>query len=263
MTRTPTASTWARTGVLLAVAGALAACGISADQDVTRIPADEIGAIANTTTTTTTTTTVPPTVPPTSTPQSLPPVTTTTTTTTTTLPAVELTPVTLYFARRGDTESLRRVSTLQVGQLTLDDLILLLSDPRQDILADGLTTAVPTDLVVSTELQSVHTVVDFDPAVFDRMTDAEQNQAIAQLVLTLTAFVSPVFGPVGPLEFRYGGQPISVLIPGEGASEVGEPVSYRQFERWVETSTGEPTATAVTNVTEPPGTVPPETAAPG
>lgn len=252
------ASMWRRVGALSAFAAGLAACGISADEDVTRIPADEVGAIANTTTTTTTTTTVPPTIPPTSMVDSLP-TTTTSSTTTTTLVAAEQTPVTLFFARRGDAESLRRVPTLQFGEVTLDDLIFLLSNPDERLLTQGFTTAVPDGLVLSTEMLSVHTVVDLDPTVFNAMTDAEQNQAIAQLVLTLTYFVSPVFGPVGPVEFRVGGQPISVLIPGEGASDPGEPVSFRQFEPWIDPSTGEPVAPTTT--TEPPETAPPASVA--
>lgn len=254
------ASAWIRATVLGATAVGLAACGISTDQDVTRIPPNDIGALANTTTTTTTTTTVPATVPPTSTAESLPPVTTTSTTTT--VVAAETTPVTLFYARRGDSETLRRVPTLQIGEVTLDDLIFLLTNPSDEITDNNLTTAVPPGLVLTTDMQSVQTVVDLDPAVFDPMTDAEQNQAIAQLVLTLTYFVSPVFGPVGPVEFRLGGEPMTVLIPGEGASNAGEAVSYRQFEPWIETSATDPTTTSTTPPTAPPPTEPPGTAAP-
>ncbi|HWL43293.1 MAG TPA: GerMN domain-containing protein [Ilumatobacter sp.] len=254
------ASVRTRVTVLCAIAAGLAACGISADNDVTRIAPNELGpALANTTTTTTTTTTVVPTTPPTSSPVSPPETTTTTTsTTTTTIEPVESTQLDLYYVPRGDSESLRRVPVRAVPDATLDDVIRLLYEPPESVAQFNLTTAVTPELVSMTpEVQPLSIVVDLDQATFEAMTDANQNVAIAQLVLTLGSFTIPDEGQVGGVAFRVGGEPISVLIPGEGASDPGEPVGFRQFRPWVETTTGDTTTTTAAPTTPPLPTEPP------
>lgn len=252
------ASVWARVAVLSAVAVGLAACGFSADDSVTRIPSNELGALANTTTTSTTSTTLPPTSPPTSTPVSVALSTSTTSTTTTTLAPVETTPVDLFFAPRGDNESLRGVVFNQVGDVRLDDLVRLLSEPPAEVTQGNLTTAVTPGLVVSTEMLQLHTVVDLDPAEFEAMTDVNQNLAIAQLVLTLTSYFDPDNGPIGAVEFRVGGEPISVLIRGEGASDPGELVGYSHFRAWIDVAS-EPGGPPTSTLPDPPATTEPAT----
>ncbi len=258
------ASLAARLAVLLAVAAGLVACGFSEDGEVTRIAPNELGALANTTSTTsTTTTTVPVTTPMTTTPASLPE----TTTTSTTIELVETHLVSVFYPPRGDNQSLRRVPVRAAPDATLDDLIRLLYEPPDLIAEINLTTAVTPGLVgASPEIFPLHVVVDLDPTVFDRMTDANQNLAIAQLVLTLGDFRMADGGPVGAVAFEVGGEPISVLIPGQGASDPGEPVGYRQFEAWIEPSTATvTTAPDATTPTEPPSatTGPPSSALTG
>lgn len=253
------ASVWARVATLTAVAAALAACGISAEGDVTRIAPNELGLLANTTTTTTTTTTtVPATVPATSTPLSLAPEPTTTTT----IELVETNLVSVFYPPRGDNQSLREARVRTAPDATLDDIIRLLYEPPDAIAQINLTTAVTPDLVVGRpEVLPLHVVVDLDQAAFERLTEANQDLAIAQLVLTLSDFDMPDGGPVGAVAFRVGGEPISVLIPSQGASDAGEPVGYRQFEAWIDT-TPDPT-TATTSPTTSPSTAPPPTEPPG
>jgi hypothetical protein len=254
------ASIGLRVAVLGAVAAALAACGISADERVTHIPADDLGALANTTTTsttttTTTTTTLPPaTSPPTSTPPSLP----FETTTTSTIEVVELEDVVVYYVPRGRDEVVKQVTLQQVGEPTLTDVLRLLSEPPTPIRNSNLTTEVDPELVRSTSMERLYTVVDLDGETFDRMSDPNQRQAIAQLVLTLTVFVTPDRGPVGPVVFTVDGEDIQIPIPELGASEPGEPIAFRDFESWIDTTpTGEPVP-----VTSGPTTTPPTSSEP-
>ena len=265
------ASIGVRVTLLCSVAVALAACGISADERVTHIPADDLGALANTTTTsttttTTTTTTLPPeTSPPTSTPPSLP----FETTTTSTIEVVPLEDVDIFYVPRGRDETVKKVTVQQVGEPTLNDVIGLLAEPPAPVRNNSnLTTEVTPDLVRRATMQRLYTVVDLDRETFERMSDPNQRQAIAQLVLTLTSFVSPDRGAIGAVVFTVDGEDIQIPIPELGASDPGEPIAFRDFASWVDTNpTGDPVAVTNAPTTTPPATTdppgPPGGSAPG
>lgn len=242
----------ARLAAPLALAAALTACGISAQDRVTHIPADDLGALAQTTTTTTTTTTVPvtaPTVVPTSTPVE------TTSTTTTTLELIRYRPVNFYFVPRGQDEMVKRVPLDLLPDATVLDVLAFLSNPPAALASQNLTTEVRPGLVASYHMERLYTIVDLDPEVFGRMTDTDQRQAIAQLVLTLTNFVTPDRGSIAAIVFTVGGEEIAVPIPG-GSVNPGEPVAFVDFEPWIDAATLTTTTTAPT--TAPP--TPPTTA---
>ena len=249
------ASIGLRAAILCAAAAGLAACGISADERVTHIPPDDLGGLANTTTTTTTTPPPPATALPTSTPVSLP---IETTTTTSTIEVVRLEDVDVYYVPRGRDEVVKKVTLQQVGEPTLDDVTRLLAAPPTPVRNSNLTTEVTPDLVRSTTMERLYTVVDLDRETFDRMSDPNQRQAIAQLVLTLTNFVTPDRGAIGAVLFTVDGEDIPVLIPGLGASEPGEPIAFPDFESWIDTApTGDPVPVTSAPTTTPPSTGPP------
>lgn len=264
------ASIWARVGVAVVAAVAIAACGISPDSGVTHIPAGDLGDVTATTTTTTTTTTtvVPETSPATSSTPSLPPETTTTSTTTTTIESVQSWPVSVYYVPRGDDTTVKKV-VVQQAEPTVNDVLRLLSSPLPRVTELDLSTAVTPDLVASYDIQRRQTNLDLDPTAFERMTEAKLRQAIAQLVLTLTTFVPAEQGAIGAVSFSVGGEPISVIIPGEGQTDPGEPVVFGDFRSWIDppldgpaTTTAPPTTTPTTDPppipeTSAPATMPP------
>ena len=102
----------------------------------------------------------------------------------------------------------------------------------------------------------LYTVVDLDGEEFERMSDPSQRQAIAQLVLTLTNFVTPDRGAIGAVVFTVDGEEIQVPIPELGASDPGEPITFSDFNSWVDTT---PTDEPVPVTSAPPDTVPPST----
>jgi hypothetical protein len=258
------ASVGLRAAVLCAAAAALAACGISADERVTHIPADDLGALANTTTTTTsttTTTTTPATTPSTSTPPSLP----VESTTTSTIEVVPLEDVDIYYVPRGRDDVVKKVPLKQAGEPTLNDVIRLLAEPPTAVRNSNLTTEVGPDLVRRASMERLFTTVDLDGERFNAMSDANQRQAIAQLVLTLTSFVTPDRGAIGAVVFTVDGEQIQIPIPELGASDPGEPVAFSDFDSWVDTTpigepvtvTSAPTSAPPTSLAPPPGTAAP------
>jgi hypothetical protein len=250
-----------RAALLCGVAAVLAACGISADERVTHIRADDLGGLANTTTTTTTsttTTTTPATVPPSSTPPSLP----VESTTTSTIEVSHLEDVVVFYVPRGRDDVVKEVPLRQVGEPTLNDVVRLLTEPPTVVRNSNLTTEVVPDLVRSTTMERLYTVVDLDRETFDRMSDPNQRQAIAQLVLTLTNFVTPDRGAIGAVVITVDGEDIPLPIPELGASDPGEPLAFRDFASWIDTTPpGEPvpvtSAPPTTDPPAPPGTTPP------
>src|SRR5690606_32312328 len=156
--------------------------------------------------------------------------------------------VDVFYVPRGRDEVVKKVPLRQVGEPTLNDVITLLSDPPTQVRNSNLTTEVAPDLVRRATMQRLYTVVDLDRETFERMSDPNQRQAIAQLVLTLTSFVTPDRGAIGAVVFTVDGDDIPIPIPELGASDPGEPIAFRDFASWVDTNpTGDPVA--VTNAT--------------
>jgi hypothetical protein len=258
------ASIGLRAALLCGAAAALAACGISVDERVTHIRADDLGGLANTTTTTTTsttTTTMPVSAPPTSTPPSPP---AQSTTTSSTIEVVHLEDVVVFYVPRGRDDVVKEVPLKQVGEPTLNDVVRLLTEPPTAVRNSNLTTEVVPDLIRSTTMERLYTVVDLDPETFDRMSDPNQRQAIAQIVLTLTNFVTPDRGAIGAVVITVDGEDIPLPIPELGASEPGEPIAFRDFESWIDTTptadpvpvTSAPTTTPTTDPPTPPSSTP-------
>jgi hypothetical protein len=61
--------------------------------------------------------------------------------------------------------------------------------------------------------------VTLDPTVLDRMSEPNRQRAIAQIVLTLTSFVTTDAGAIGFVQFEVDGEGFSVFAPGLGGSE--------------------------------------------
>jgi hypothetical protein len=230
----------------------LAACGIGNDARPTIIPSDELPPVlANTTTTTTTT---PATVPPTATLLTLPaePVVTTTT-----VPQIPTVAVTAFFVPTGTDGLVRAVQIPRAAPVGTADVVNLLENPPPQLQELGLTTALRSGLVTGINVEELGLAwVNLDGAVFDQMTDVRQRQAIGQLVLTLTSFTTPDRGNIGSVVFTKSGEPLSIILPGAGATALGEPVGYSDFQSLVDdAATATPSTTTTTSA--PPATAPP------
>ena len=94
--------------------------------------------------------------------------------------------------------------------------------------------------------------------VLDRMSNPAQQRAIAQIVLTLTSFVTNDAGAIGFVRFEVDGEGFSVYVPGfDGTSEAGEPLAFTDFSVLIET-TPTPTSATTTTTTTTSTTSPPD-----
>lgn len=231
----------------------LAACSLPADESVTPIDRDVLGAaIANTTTTstsTTTTTTVPSTDPEGTTGGSSP---ADPSTTTTELPTAT-SRVDLYYTIGFGDEIARLTRELREDP-SIQEVIGELEAPRDDVRGFGLRTAVPRGMVLATTVERGTATIDLDPEVIDGMTDSNLGRAIAQLVLTVTSFRPANSGGIGLVGFVVDGEGLAVFVPARGgSSEEGEELAFEDFAPLI----AGPTGPTTTEPQDPTSTTPP------
>ncbi|MFK7918766.1 MAG: GerMN domain-containing protein [Ilumatobacter sp.] len=244
----------------LVMALAVTACGVPTGSDsFEQIPAEDVpGRLADpTTTTSTTTTTTTTTTMPLVTPES-------TIATTTTIVPTQLAPV--YFISRGRLRSIDLVAPEPAAATELTSLLEAGPQGPSEALLDSF---VPEGLIIDTTTQRGGITIDLDPDVFERIRRTNQDEAIAQIVLT---FLSNLVG-VGTATFTFDGEPFSVPTGNSGFTD--QPVSRDDYtsmlidgdplavpEATTTSSTTTTTTTTVAPTTVAPTTVAPTTVAP-
>ncbi len=203
-----------------------AACGLPAEERVTTFnPGDLPDPLTNTTTTTSTTTT---TVAPSTVPPSTDPGETTTTSTTTVAPFAGA--ETDIFYTIGITDDVQRFIRELPRPVPVELVINQLVEPPPELAGFNLRTAVRPGLIAGVDVERGIATVELSQDVLDRMTSAAQRRAIAQIVLTLTSFVTSNQGAIGGVRFIVDDEPISVFLPAQnGNSEPGEIVAFDDF----------------------------------
>lgn len=208
----------------------LAGCGVATGDDTySPIPSDEIplglNATSTTTSTTTTTTTL---VDPTATASS------------TTTP-VRLEAIDVYFLSRG---RLQPVPIELPAGFSADQVTDKLEEgPLPDV---ALDTLIEEGLIVSTSEAGGVLTVDLDPDTYNRIPSTQQTEAIAQIVLTMINSLDLV----GQVVFTLDGEPIPVKKGDSLLSDVGEPLSFDDYE--ILLVRAPLSATTTTATTEPP-----------
>ncbi len=245
---TTAANVRARVAAALLLPLALISCSLPTDERVTPYnPADLPDDLTNTTTTSTTTTTT--TLPG---PISVPDGQSTTTTTTTTLPALLTSPVDIYYTL-GFSDEMQKIRRDQIPPVPIDAVITQLETPVGDIAQFGLRSAVRPDLIADVELERATATVTLNPSVLDRLSNDEQRRATAQIVLTLTSFLTADEGAIGFVRFEVDGEGFAVFVPSlGGSSDPGEPMAFIDFASLVvDTSLTSPTTTTTSTTVSP------------
>jgi spore germination protein GerM len=199
---------------IVAMAVALAACGVPSDKQYTAIQRQDIPfGIADTTTTSTTTT--------------LPPVTTVPPVTTTTLP---MEAVSLYFIYNGKLSPVPRA----VPKPAPADQVLaaLQKGPDEKDLPAGLRSAIPVGSIGSVRVQGGVADVDLAQSFITPTAGPEQppivpaDQALAfgQIVLTLTSRPG-----IGQVLFTVAGQPVLPILGDGSQPAAAGPVSADNY----------------------------------
>lgn len=217
----------------VALAVAVAACGVpTGDNTFKAIPSAEVPFGLNaTSTTTTTTSTTSTTLPPT--PETVAPTTTT---------AIRLDPAELYFLKRG---RLQPLEVLLVPEFSTAEVVERLeAGPPPDL---GLDTLVRVGLIVHTSESRAVLTVDLDAETFARIPSTRQTEVIGQIVMTMISSVRRV----GLVNFTIDDEPISVKKGNSLLSEVGEPLSYEDYAVLLVNPDPGTAATTATD-TEPP-----------
>ncbi len=223
-------------------------CSLPTDERVTPYnPADLPEDLTNTTTTTTTTTTVVPSS------VSVPDGQSTTTTTSTTVAPPLTSPVDIYYTR-GFSDEMQKVRRDQIPPVPIDAVIKQLETPVGDIAQFGLRSAVRPGLIAGVQLARATATVALNPSVLDRLSNDEQRRATAQIVLTLTSFLTADEGAIGFVRFEVDGEGFAVFVPSlGGSSDPGEPMAFIDFaDLVVDTSLTSPTSTTTTTSTTSP-----------
>ncbi|MFZ9017852.1 MAG: GerMN domain-containing protein [Ilumatobacteraceae bacterium] len=232
-------------------------CSIPVDQRTTAL---EQGAFPDELTATTTTTTTPTT---TSTSAPAPEASVPTESTTTTMAPIPVEPVTVYFAR-GLTDVMQAVEIVRPIGTPVLELIELLERPS-GITEAGLRTTVLPGLIDDIVVDRGTATVVLDRTVLDRMSNTNQQRAIAQIVLTVTSFRTVDAGGIGRIRFEVDRTGFPVFVPAfGGTSDPGEELSFTDFQSLiattptpaVTTTTSLPTTTTVPS--EPPSSDPPD-----
>ena len=219
-------------------------CSLAVDERVTPLDQDAIPDDLTEATTTTTTTTVPPTTAPPDTG-----VGSTQPTTTTTQPVIPTETITVYYTR-GLTDVMQPVELPRAIGTPVAELIALLERPT-GISEAGLRTSVLSGMIDDIFVERGTATVLLDQDILDRMSNPNQQRAIAQIVLTLTSFVTADAGAIGFVRFEVDGEGFSVFVPGfGGTSEEGEPLAFTDFSVLIAT-TPTPTTTSTTTTTTP------------
>jgi len=230
----------------------IVACSLPTDERVSPYnPADLPGNLTNTTTTSTTTTTT--TVP--FVPGSLPNIETTTTS----VPAALTSPVELFYTI-GFSDEMRPLRREFPDRVTIGEVLGQLETPFPDVLSFGLRSSVRPGLVQEVQLERATATVALDLGVLGRLTNDEQRRATAQIVLTLTSFVTADEGAIGFVRFEADGDGFPVFVPSLGGnSDPGEPLAFVDFASLVletslsptDTTTTTSSATTSTTTTQP------------
>ena len=233
--------------VSAAVAVAVAAsCSLPVDERVTPIDQDQFGAQLTEETTTTTvapTTTTTPSVDEPDEPGA----------SSTTIAAIE-TQTIIAFYTRGFTDVMQSVEFQLAGDTPVLELIPLLERPPTQVTQADFRSSVRPGLVDDIVVDRGIGTVVLDPTIVDRMSNSELQRAIAQIVLTLTSFVTPDSGAIGFARFEADGDGFPVYVPAfGGSSEPGEPLAFLDFARLISTT---PTPTTTTTTTVDPGDAP-------
>ncbi|MEO6570081.1 MAG: GerMN domain-containing protein [Ilumatobacteraceae bacterium] len=236
------------------------ACSIPRDERVTPYNQGELPPdIANTTTSTSTTTTTTTTVPEVSVPAGE--TTTTVVESTTTIAITVTAPVDIYYTV-GFSDVLQRLRQNLPVDRTIQTVIAQLESPVQEVRAGNYRSSVLPGLIASVAPVNGTATVTLDQDVLDRMSNPNQRRAIAQIVLTLTSFVTNDEGAIGQVRFEVDGEQIEVFVPALGASSLsGEAVSFSDFRSLVVSAP--PSATTVPTDDPPASAAPPTSPPPG
>ena len=217
-------------------------CGLSGDRDVTRLRESELSPALTQTTSTTTTAAPQPTQPP---------VSVAIDDTTTSVAPVPLVEVKLFYVIRG-TESLQLLPRNLPEGVPTKQVQAELERPSIDLTEFNLQTAVRVGLIDDLVVERSTASVALNRLVFDQMDESQQRNAIAQIVLTLTSFVTPADGAIGQVLFMLDGEPTPVFLPSIGAnSDVGAPVFYEDFKSTVSETPVVTTTTSTTTTVAP------------
>jgi len=196
---------------LVVLALVMVSCGVpTGDDTFAEIPPAEVpfglAATSTTTTTTTTTTTIP-----------LTPDTTAAASTTT---PIRLDPAEVYFLSRGRLQPV--VIELPPGFSADQVADVLEAGPPPDV---GLETLIEDGLIVSSAESRAVLTVDLDDTTFAEIPNAEQTEAIAQIVMTMISSLRRV----GLVNFTIENELIAVKKGNSLLSDVGEPLSYEDY----------------------------------
>ncbi len=238
-----------RTAALVAlvavVSVVVAACGLPTDERVTPYNVDDIPdqlteqttTTTSTTTTTTTTTMPPPTVPGETAPPPPP-------STTTTLPA-QVEPITVYYTI-GSSDDLSPLEVNRRQNPSTQEVVAAL-ESTTGLSALGLRTSVRPGLIVDVVPERGVATIILDPTVLDRMSEAQQRRAIAQMVLTFTSFRTPDQGNIAFVTFESDGEPYVVFVP--AVDDMSGPDDLLAFDDFADLIVSSSAATETTTTT--------------
>ena len=216
----------------------VAACGLPADDDFTRIdPGDDGFGLSQASTSTVTTTTEPSTTLDATTSTSI------AATTSTSIPGVF---VDIYFpiARQ-----LGKVPMLLPPDPQLNQVMArILKGPPEGDLFTGFRTILPADADVTANNVGGVAVVNFPDDVFDGISPNDQRLVFGQIVLTMISQPG-----IGQVRFTQGEEPMSVFL-GNGSSSVATESVLRSDYTNLLGGSGDPipTTTTTTAITVPP-----------
>lgn len=256
---------------VLVIAGTallLAACALPPADSATDIPANELPPELLNTTTTSTTTTVATTLPlPVSTaPPDNGTLVETTTTTSTTLPLFDFTEVEMFYVPPGVAEEVQRIPLRLLSPVSVDDLTAALATEPPELLEYNIRTAVRPDLINGVTVVRGTAEVDLSQEALDRMAPSQELRAIAQIVLTLTSFVTQDDqGAIAFVSFSVDGVPSPVNPPGRSSTSPGESVAFVDYRELIKDrgTIDTSTSTTVTSTTTPETTAPQATTTTG
>ncbi|MCB0969208.1 MAG: GerMN domain-containing protein [Ilumatobacter sp.] len=247
-----------RVAVLLAllgtVVGVLAACGLPTDERVTPYNVDDIPDQLTEQTTTTTSTTTTTVVTTTTLPTETVPGETTTTTTTSTLPFVPE-PIIVYYTI-GSSSDLRPLEVNRGANPSTQEVIAAL-ESTTGLSQLGLRTSVRPGLIAAVVPERGVATIVLDPAVLDRMSEAQQRRAIAQMVLTFTSFRTADQGNIAFVTFEADGEPYVVFVP--AFDDMSAPDDLLAFDDFADLIVSGAASTGTTTTTTSATTAPPST----
>ncbi len=246
----PTTTFRLRLITVMALPLVMIACSLPTDERVSPYnPADLPDNLTNTTTSTTTSTTLA--VVPDSLPEDP-----TDSTSTTTVPAPLTSPVEVFYTI-GFSDEMQPIRRDLIAPVPISNVIGQLESPLGDISSFGLRSSVRPGLIKEVLLERATATVQLDSSVLRRLSNDEQRRATAQIVLTLTSFVTADEGAIGFVRFEADGDPFAVFVPSlGGSSDPGEPLAFVDFASLVVTTSltpPVPTATTTTTVDEAAG----------